>query len=183
MGVKAEFVLAFHHGSPCRTCMRLGVTGRSRTDINGPTIHGSAIELRPHPSARKKKDGLGGRDRTCDLVLPRHARSRLRYTEMSGTRGWFRSSDLSLIKRVLSLLSYARSVLAPRDPIERPTTALTGRRSTSELPGNGWWVRMDSNHRVLSGSCFTGSRNRPLCHTPLLHWRLVHDSNVQPPAS
>ncbi len=27
-------------------------------------------------------------------------------------------------------------------------------------------MRMDSNHRVLAGSCFTGSRNQPLCHAP-----------------
>ena len=39
--------------------MRLGVTGRSRTGTSGFTAHGSAIELRPHPSARLS--GLGGR--------------------------------------------------------------------------------------------------------------------------
>lgn len=32
--------------------MRLGVTGRSRTGTGGFTAHGSAIELRSHPSAR-----------------------------------------------------------------------------------------------------------------------------------
>jgi hypothetical protein len=31
--------------------MRLGVTGRSRTGTSGFTAHGSAVELRPHPSA------------------------------------------------------------------------------------------------------------------------------------
>ena len=82
--------------------MRLGVTGRNRTDINGPTTHGSAIELRPHPSARVDEDGLGGRVRTCDPVRPRHVRFQLRYTETEiGTRGWIRTNGLSLIKRVL----------------------------------------------------------------------------------
>jgi hypothetical protein len=33
--------------------MRLGVTGRSRTGTSGFTAHGSSIELRPHPSARR----------------------------------------------------------------------------------------------------------------------------------
>ena len=33
-------------------CMRLGVTGRSRTGTGGVTSRSSAIELRPHPSAR-----------------------------------------------------------------------------------------------------------------------------------
>lgn len=32
--------------------MRLGVTGRSRTGTGGVTSRSSAIELRPHPSAR-----------------------------------------------------------------------------------------------------------------------------------
>src|SRR5437868_3876250 len=32
--------------------MRLGVTGRSRTDTSGVTFHGSAVELQPHPSTR-----------------------------------------------------------------------------------------------------------------------------------
>ena len=81
--------------------MRLGVTGRSRTGTSGFTAHGSAIELRPHPNARIKDIGLGGRVRTCDPVRPRHVRFQLRYTEMTGTRGWLRTNDLSLIKRVL----------------------------------------------------------------------------------
>ena len=34
-------------------CMRLGVTGQSRTGISGITIRGSTVELRPHPSARE----------------------------------------------------------------------------------------------------------------------------------
>jgi hypothetical protein len=33
--------------------MRLGVTGRSRTGTGGATSRSSAIELRPHPSARE----------------------------------------------------------------------------------------------------------------------------------
>ena len=61
--------------------MRLGVTGRSRTGTSGFTAHGSSIELRPHPSARLS--GLGGRSRTCGLVIPNHARFHLRHTELN----------------------------------------------------------------------------------------------------
>ena len=62
--------------------MRSGVTGRNRTDTSGSTTHGSAIELRPHLSAPCGDGiGLGGRFRTCDLMLPKHARCLLRYTE------------------------------------------------------------------------------------------------------
>ena len=60
--------------------MRLGVTGRSRTGTIGITNRGSAIELRPHPNALDE-NGLGGRVRTADLMLPKHPRYQLRYTE------------------------------------------------------------------------------------------------------
>jgi len=60
--------------------MRLGVTGRDRTGIFGITTRSSAIELRPHPNALDE-DGLGGRVRTADLMLPKHPRYQLRYTE------------------------------------------------------------------------------------------------------
>lgn len=60
--------------------MRLGVAGRNRTGVFGITIRNSAIELQPHPSALDK-DGLGGRVRTADLMLPKHPRYLLRYTE------------------------------------------------------------------------------------------------------
>ena len=79
--------------------MRLGVTGRSRTGTSGFTAHGSAIELRPHPSARLS--GLGGRSRTCGLVIPNHARCHLRHTEMKLVRAWERSTDPRLIKTLL----------------------------------------------------------------------------------
>jgi hypothetical protein len=63
--------------------MHLGVTGRSRTGTCGVTSRNSAIELRPHPSARWwLTNGLGGRFRTCGLVLPKHARCLLRHTEI-----------------------------------------------------------------------------------------------------
>jgi hypothetical protein len=62
--------------------MRSGVTGRNRTDTSEFTAHGSAIELRPHLSTPTGEEiGLGGRFRTCDLMLPKHARCLLRYTE------------------------------------------------------------------------------------------------------
>jgi hypothetical protein len=83
--------------------MHLGVAGRNRTDASGITTHGSAIELRPRPNARcavpigfPGSDGLGGRDRTCDLMLPKHPRCQLRYTEMVdiGRRGRIRTAGL-----------------------------------------------------------------------------------------
>ena len=46
--------------------MRLGVTGRSRTGTCGVTFRSSAIELRPHPSARGRK-----LDSTVRVVLTR----------------------------------------------------------------------------------------------------------------
>lgn len=64
--------------------MRLGVTGRDRTGIVGITTRSSAIELRPHPNALDE-DGLGGRARTADLMLPKHPRYQLRYTEKKNT--------------------------------------------------------------------------------------------------
>ena len=63
-------------------CMRLGVTGWNRTNTNGVTFRGSAIELRPHPNARCLS-GLGGRSRTCDPRVPNAMRCQLRYTEVS----------------------------------------------------------------------------------------------------
>ena len=75
--------------------MCLGVTGRSRTGTSGFTAHGSAIELRPHPSARLS--GLGGRSRTCGLVIPNHARCPLRHTELNctGSTTWLCSAGRS----------------------------------------------------------------------------------------
>jgi hypothetical protein len=61
--------------------MRLGVTGRDRTGVLGITTRGSTIELRPHPSALNT-NGLDGRNRTADLMLPKHPRYLLRYTEL-----------------------------------------------------------------------------------------------------
>ena len=80
---------------PDRMC--LGVTGRSRTGTSGSTIRGSTAPLRPHPNTRLS--GLGGRVRTCGLMIPNHARCQLRHTEK---------------KRV-------DQNLASRDRFERPT--------------------------------------------------------------
>ena len=92
-------------------------------------------------------------------MLPKHVRYQLRYAEIElldvadfglaisrlrnsriawlsctpkiGSRGWKRSSDLSLIKRVLYRLSYATKEMAPRLGLEPRTSALTVRRSTN----------------------------------------------------
>jgi hypothetical protein len=67
MGAPSSLALAAPKGrsaasggrAPLRR-MRLGVTGRSRTGTGGVTSRSSAIELRPHPSARdelSKGDG------------------------------------------------------------------------------------------------------------------------------
>ena len=99
--------------------MRLGVTGRSRTGTSGFTAHGSAIELRPHPSARLS--GLGGRSRTCGLVIPNHARCHLRHTEMK---------------------------LVPAGGNDPPASALSRRRSATELREIklNWLPDVASNH-------------------------------------
>ena len=99
--------------------MRLGVTGRSRTGTSGFTAHGSSIELRPHPSARLS--GLGGRSRTCGLVIPNHARCHLRHTEMK---------------------------LVPAGGNDPPTPALSRRCSATELREIKlkWLPDVASNH-------------------------------------
>ena len=68
--------------------MRLGVTGRSRTGTGGFTVRGSAIELRPHPSARTVWSRWQDSNRhrllrpPMTLVIPNHARCHLRHTEL-----------------------------------------------------------------------------------------------------
>lgn len=49
----------------------------------------------------------------------------------------------------------------------RKLSALEAAALPIELARYGWWVRMDSNYRVLMGDCFIGSCDRPLCHTPV----------------
>ena len=59
-----------------REAMRLGVTGRSRTGTSGFTAHGSAVELRPHPSARWSKRTLVWSPRQGSNLRPRDPESR-----------------------------------------------------------------------------------------------------------
>jgi hypothetical protein len=124
--------------------MHLGVAGRNRTDASGITTHGSAIELRPHPNARSAmrldgtgSNGLGGRGRTCDLMLPKHPRCQLRYTEKS--RDWSAWADLN-----------RRSSRPERDGLAR----------LSHTPWNGLMmvatVGLEPTTPALSRRCSTG---------------------------
>jgi hypothetical protein len=65
--------------------------------------------LPPRHTHHRIEIGLRGEARTPDPMLPKHVRCQLRHAEKkeTGSRGWTRSSGLSLIERVLFRLSYA----------------------------------------------------------------------------
>ena len=44
-----------------------------------------------------------------------------------------------------------------------------------------WWVRKDSNLRAIKDLVYSQAQSTALPHTH--DWRLLHDSNVRPPAS
>lgn len=129
--------------------MRLGVTGRSRTGTSGFTAHGSSIELRPHRSARLS--GLGGRSRTCGLVIPNHARCHLRHTELKKLvpAGGNDPPTCALSRRCSATeLREIKLKLAPRRGFEPRTPWLTARRSASCAIGEmNWCLVTDSNGR------------------------------------
>lgn len=62
----------------------------------------SKISIKERPDDRSKNLGGGERDRTDDLLLARQALSQLSYTpDKPGGPGWTRTSDLTIISRVL----------------------------------------------------------------------------------
>jgi hypothetical protein len=109
--------------------VRLGVTGRNRTGTGGVTSRGSAVELRPRPSARLVNAGLGGRTRTCGLMLPKHARCLLRHTELKTTKI---NGPVPRCGAGGCLRPPHREGLAPRARLERATSGFVGRRSGSD---------------------------------------------------
>ena len=73
-----------------------------------------------------KMDGLGGRLRTCDLVLPKHARCQLRHTE-TGSPTRIRTTDLPVNSRALYQLSYrGKENVADVEGFEPPHRLVAG---------------------------------------------------------
>lgn len=111
--------------------------------LNRPTLlfnTGPATE-----QARHGENGLGGRDRTADTLLPKQARYQLRYTKKK-LKKWTRRSDSNrrrvsppdLQTGALGRLATARIVrntwltnMADKPGLEPGTLGLTVRRSTN----------------------------------------------------
>ena len=108
--------------------MRLGVTGRNRTGIHGVTFHNSAVELRPHPSARlRDKSELAPRrgiEPRTSWVTTRHA-ANCAIGDPSGAKRGLRSPDARAFNAPLYQLSY----LSKKTDISRTTP-----NSTSAVP-------------------------------------------------
>ena len=70
--------------------------------------HSAALPLSyGHTQAHACLAGLGGRSRTCDLMLPKHPRCQLRYTEMnSGSPTWLRTTGLLVNSQALCHLRH-----------------------------------------------------------------------------
>jgi hypothetical protein len=96
-------------------------------------------------------NGLGGRARTCDLMLPKHLRCQLRYTETrdeeDGSPRRDRTAALLVNSQTLYRLSYRGT--------ESALPAAQDRKAR-------WRRRSDSNRRGLGADGFADRRLRPL---------------------
>ena len=157
--------------------MRLGVTGRSRTGTCGFTFRSSAIELRPHPSARlscwsrRQVSNLRPdapeasalptalhRDehwlRTMDLLVNSQALCHLRYRGRTGLDGQIARLRLGLA---------ARSKLRPVRSTERTDAGLRP-LGCNQTPSAAWLRRDEMASRARlerATSGFVGRRSDP----------------------